>query len=210
MCQQSWIVIGRFAGTILVADPSFTATVVLLNVGMKCPTGSAKPIFPSSTSARIAVLVMAFVCDAIRKTVPVVIRRPASLSLHPTLARIPVCRREAPGPRLPRSASHPCTAEADDQYAPTALVKARCLAAGTLSSSWMPRVGWWFPAAQAGAPVRSTTARNRGNAVFIRIFMWAAVLYDVGLAIVPRQQFVRVGIVGEFRSGGQRQLAATR
>jgi hypothetical protein len=65
--------------------------------------------------------------------------------------------------------------------------------------------GWVvFLAAQAGAPVRNTTARNRGTAVFTRIFMWAAVLYDVGLAVVASQQSIRVSIVGKFGSGGQR------
>ena len=37
------MVIGRFAGTIFTSEPSFTATVVLVKVGMKWPTGSFKP-----------------------------------------------------------------------------------------------------------------------------------------------------------------------
>ena len=60
------------------------ATVVFAKVGMKWPTGSLRPILPSSTSARMAALVMALVCEAMRKIVSVVMRRPASLSLQPT------------------------------------------------------------------------------------------------------------------------------
>ena len=78
------MVIGRFAGTIVVAAPFRTITVVLEKAGMKRLTGSVRPIFPSSISARIATLVTALVWDAMRKIVSGVIRRPASLSLHPT------------------------------------------------------------------------------------------------------------------------------
>ena len=59
-------------------------TVVFANAGMKRLAGSFSPILPSSTSDKIATLVIAFVCEAIRKIVSVAIRRPASLSLHPT------------------------------------------------------------------------------------------------------------------------------
>ena len=79
------MVIGRFAGTIGATPASVrTATVVFANAGMKRLTGSLRPSLPSSTSDRIATLVIALVCDAMRKIVSVVIRRPASLSLQPT------------------------------------------------------------------------------------------------------------------------------
>ena len=78
--SRSRIVIGRFAGT---TDPP-VATVVFANCGIRRLTGSLIVSLPSSTSDRMAVLVMAFVCEAMRKMVSVVIRRPASLSLHPT------------------------------------------------------------------------------------------------------------------------------
>jgi hypothetical protein len=89
--RRSRTVIGRLAGTndtpVPMSGPGpgslRVATVVLANVGTNRLTGSFKPTFPSSTSMRIAALVIAFVCDAMRKMVSVVIRRPASLSRQP-------------------------------------------------------------------------------------------------------------------------------
>ena len=78
--SRSRIVIARFAGT---AGPPGVVTVVLANPGMKRPAGSLRPICPSSINDRIATLVNAFVCDAMRKIVSVAMRRPASLSLQP-------------------------------------------------------------------------------------------------------------------------------
>src|SRR6266513_5248504 len=51
---------------------------------MKRLTGSPSEIFPSSTSIRIAALVIAFDCDAMRKIASGVMRRPDSLSAQPT------------------------------------------------------------------------------------------------------------------------------
>jgi hypothetical protein len=48
-------------------------------------TGSLSAILPSSTSIRMAVLVMAFDCDAMRKIASAVIGRRASRSIQPTL-----------------------------------------------------------------------------------------------------------------------------
>ena len=45
--------------------------------------GSLSASLPSSMSDRMATLVIALVCDAMRKIVSVVISRPASLSAHP-------------------------------------------------------------------------------------------------------------------------------
>ena len=81
--SRSRIVICRFAGTIVPSDPFSVATVVFANAGMERPAGSFRPIFPSSISERIATLVSALVCEAMRKIVSVVIFRPASLSLQP-------------------------------------------------------------------------------------------------------------------------------
>ena len=76
--------ISRLAGTIDTPASLFIATVVLANDGMKRLTGSVNPIVPSSTRVSTATLVIAFDCEAMRKIVSVVMRRPASLSLHPT------------------------------------------------------------------------------------------------------------------------------
>ncbi len=46
-------------------------------------SGSARPIFPSSTSIITATLVKAFVCEAIRKIVSFFIGTPASMSALP-------------------------------------------------------------------------------------------------------------------------------
>ena len=72
--------------------------------------GSLRPIFPSSISDRIAVLVSALVCDAIRKIVSVVIFRPASLSLQPnarSYTGLPSCSTSATAPPM-RSSSTYC------------------------------------------------------------------------------------------------------
>ena len=70
-----------------------------LKVGMKWPTGSLRPILPSSTSARIAVLVMALVCEAMRKMVLVVIA--AGLFVAPAdgalVDRAPIAQDECDG-----------------------------------------------------------------------------------------------------------------
>ena len=81
--SRSRMVICRFAGTMVTPVSLRTATLVEANAGMKRLTGSLMLIFPSSTSDRIATLVIAFVCEAMRKIVFGVIFRPASLSLHP-------------------------------------------------------------------------------------------------------------------------------
>jgi hypothetical protein len=60
--SRSWMVMARLAGTM---RPSASATIVFLKVAMKLPTGSEMPILPSSTSIRIAALVIAFVCAGI-------------------------------------------------------------------------------------------------------------------------------------------------
>ncbi len=79
------MVIWRRAGTVVIAPFSpATATMVLAYAGMKRLTGSFRPILPSSTSARTPTLVIALVCEAMRKIVSVVIRRFASLSAQPT------------------------------------------------------------------------------------------------------------------------------
>ncbi len=75
--------IGRFAGTLVVPPSPFVATAVLVNEGMKAPTGLLSARRPSSISARIATLVSALVCDAMRKIVSDDMRLPASLSAHP-------------------------------------------------------------------------------------------------------------------------------
>jgi hypothetical protein len=82
--SRSRIVMRRRAGTIARPVSLRTATAARSNAGMKRPTGSLRATFPSSTSAMIATLVNAFVCDAMRKIASAVIRRPASLSAHPT------------------------------------------------------------------------------------------------------------------------------
>ena len=74
--------IARFAGTTLTGEPATApggggrATVVFLKAGMNLETGSARPIFPSSTSIITATLVKAFVWDAMRKIVSFFIGRP--------------------------------------------------------------------------------------------------------------------------------------
>ena len=66
------------------APRSFTtATVVRANDGMNVPARVDSASAPSSISCITAALVSALVCDAIRNTVSVVMRRPASLSDQP-------------------------------------------------------------------------------------------------------------------------------
>jgi len=85
--SRSLIVMERVAGLTTRPVSLFVATVVCAKAGMKRLTGSPSAIFPSSTSDRIATVVMAFVCDAMRNNASLVIRRPASLSSQPTACR---------------------------------------------------------------------------------------------------------------------------
>ena len=82
--SKSAIVIARRAGTVDAPISSFTMTVVLAYAGMNRLTGMFGVRRPSSISARIAALVSAFVCDAMRKIESTIIGRFASLSLHPS------------------------------------------------------------------------------------------------------------------------------
>src|SRR5450759_4125936 len=69
------------------------------------------PTLPSSIKARIAVLVMALDCDAIRKMVSVLILRPASLSLQPTArsyAGLPSRSTNATAPAIWLSSTYFC------------------------------------------------------------------------------------------------------
>ena len=83
--SRSWIVIGRRAATTVRPLSALDATVVCANAGMNRLTGSLNAILPSSTRMRIAVLVIAFDCDAMRKIASGVIGRRDSRSIHPTL-----------------------------------------------------------------------------------------------------------------------------
>ena len=91
--SRSRIVIGRFAGTTATGEPATApagggrATVVFSKAGMNRETGSARPIFPSSTSIITATLVRAFVCEAMRKIVSFCMGRPASTSAFPKASR---------------------------------------------------------------------------------------------------------------------------
>ena len=78
------MVMARLAGTIFTSEPSFTATVVFLKVGMKSPTGSsdADLAFLHQRKHRRAGDGLAF-ARRCGRSYRVVIRRPASLSLHP-------------------------------------------------------------------------------------------------------------------------------
>ncbi len=84
--NRSRIVIGRFAAASVIPVPfSFRLpTVVWSNVEIHLPAFSLTVSLPSSMSCRIATLVSAFDCDAMRNCVSIVILRPASLSLQPT------------------------------------------------------------------------------------------------------------------------------
>ena len=62
---------------------SCTATVVFAKVGMMAPARVPRASVPSSTNCMTATLVSALVCEAMRKMVSGVIRRPASLSAQP-------------------------------------------------------------------------------------------------------------------------------
>ena len=81
--SRSAIVIARRAGTVEAPASPFTATVVFANVGMNRLTGMFGVRRPSSIRARIAALVSALVCEAMRKIESTFIGRFASLSLHP-------------------------------------------------------------------------------------------------------------------------------
>jgi hypothetical protein len=86
-------VIGRFAGTTLTGEPGTApagggrATVVFSKAAMYLETGSARPIFPSSTSIITATLVKALVWEAMRKIVSFLMGRPASTSACPKASR---------------------------------------------------------------------------------------------------------------------------
>ena len=82
--SRSAIVIARRAATADAGDSPLTTTVVLPNAGMKRLTGMFGVSRPSSISARMATLVSAFVCEAMRKIESTFIGRFASLSLHPS------------------------------------------------------------------------------------------------------------------------------
>ena len=70
---------------------------------MKRLTGSISPIRPSSISINTATLVIALVCDAIRKRLSVVIFTPASLSRQPkalSYTGFPSCSTSATAPAI--------------------------------------------------------------------------------------------------------------
>ena len=77
------MLIARFAGSVATCSPFFTATVVFAKLGMNSLTGVASVSAPSSIRIRMATLVSALDCDAIRKIESVAILRLLSLSLHP-------------------------------------------------------------------------------------------------------------------------------
>ena len=77
---MSW----RVAGTTVRPESARDATVVCANAGMNRLTVSPRAIRPSSTSMRMAVLVIAFDCDAMRNMASCVIGRLDSRSSHPT------------------------------------------------------------------------------------------------------------------------------
>jgi len=81
--SRSLIVIARFAWTVVNSVPLGTATAVFANVGMYLLAGSLMPSLPSSISDSTTTLVSALDCEAMRKMLPVVILRPASLSAQP-------------------------------------------------------------------------------------------------------------------------------
>ena len=82
--SRSRTVIGRCAGTCLTTPRSFAiATLVCAKDGINVPARVVSDSDPSSINCITAVLVSAFVCDAMRKIVSVVMRRPASLSAQP-------------------------------------------------------------------------------------------------------------------------------
>ena len=80
------MVIGRFAATVVhvVLFSTRVSTVVCSNVGMYLPARSLTVSLPSSMSCRMATLVNAFDCEAMRNSVSMVILRPASRSDQPT------------------------------------------------------------------------------------------------------------------------------
>ena len=80
------MVMGRFAGTVvhLVLFSARVSTEVCSNVGMYLPARSLTVSLPSSMSCRMATLVNAFDCEAMRNSVSMVILRPASRSDQPT------------------------------------------------------------------------------------------------------------------------------
>ena len=85
MCvSRSAIVIARRAGTGDAPVAPFTATVVFANAGMNRLTGMLGVRRPSSIRARMAALVSALVCEAMRKIESTLMGRFASLSLHPS------------------------------------------------------------------------------------------------------------------------------
>ena len=85
MCvSRSAIVIARRAGIVEAPASPFTATVVFANAGMNRLTGMFGVSRPSSIRARMAALVSALVCEAMRKIESTFIGRFASLSLHPS------------------------------------------------------------------------------------------------------------------------------
>ena len=71
--SRSRIVMARRAGTVAIPVSILTVTVVLANPGMNSPTGVVSDRRPSSISDRIATLVSAFDCDAMRKIVSTLI-----------------------------------------------------------------------------------------------------------------------------------------
>ncbi len=78
------MLMARFAGSVATCSPFFTATVVFAKVGMNWLTGVASVNAPSSIRIRIATLVIALDCEAMRKIESVAILRLPSLSLQPT------------------------------------------------------------------------------------------------------------------------------
>jgi hypothetical protein len=72
----------RLAGCVLLS-PGWS-TVVFSKLGIHLPARSFTVSLPSSMSCRIATLVSAFDCEAMRKMVSMVIFWPASLSRQPT------------------------------------------------------------------------------------------------------------------------------
>jgi hypothetical protein len=76
------MVIARFAGCVLLSPGE--STVVFSKLGIHLPARSVTVSLPSSMSCRMATLVSALDCEAMRKRVSIVIFWPASLSRQPT------------------------------------------------------------------------------------------------------------------------------
>ena len=62
----------------------FVLTIVFSKVGIHLPARSFTVSLPCSMSCRMATLVSALLCEAMRNSVSMVILRPASLSAQPT------------------------------------------------------------------------------------------------------------------------------